>query len=171
MTDELSAPLGQNTAGRKRRFRLPFSALQALAALLGLFLAAFAGFAIFGDNPFGGEPIAHIAIREKSPGDEKSTAMSQSAADHDAKPAAKQVAKTALAVKRAPAKPVKSAAKRATKKPAKPAAKRAAARRAKPGKKPMAKARAKAKAPAAAKRAKPAGKPKAKSAARGRRRG
>jgi uncharacterized protein len=90
--DDLSAPLGQNTARRKRRFRLPFTALQALAVLLGLFLAAFAGFAIFADNPFGGEPIAHVAIREKSQGDEKSAAMSQTVADHDAKPAAKQAA-------------------------------------------------------------------------------
>ena len=42
--DDLSAPLGQNTARAKRRFRLPFTGMQALAVLLGLFLATFAGF-------------------------------------------------------------------------------------------------------------------------------
>ena len=60
--DDLSTPLGQETVRRKRRFRLPFTGIQALAVLLGLFLAAFAGFAIFNDNPLGGEPIvAHRA--------------------------------------------------------------------------------------------------------------
>jgi uncharacterized protein len=87
--DDLSAPLGQKTVRRKRRFRLPFTIMQALAVLLGLFLAAFAGFAIFGDNPFGGEPTAHVAIRQKSQGEEKSAAASPSVADHGAKVAAK----------------------------------------------------------------------------------
>ncbi|MEH2473155.1 hypothetical protein V1284_004599 [Nitrobacteraceae bacterium AZCC 2299] len=45
-TDDLSAPLGQKLT-RKRRFRLPFSATQAIAAVLGLFLLGFVGFAIF----------------------------------------------------------------------------------------------------------------------------
>jgi hypothetical protein len=36
--DELSAPLGQNTAARKRRSRLPFTAMQAFAFVLGLSL-------------------------------------------------------------------------------------------------------------------------------------
>ena len=36
--DELSTPLGQKTERAKRRFRLPFTAMQALAVLLGLFL-------------------------------------------------------------------------------------------------------------------------------------
>ncbi|WKA29008.1 divergent polysaccharide deacetylase family protein [Bradyrhizobium roseum] len=63
MTDDLSAPLGQKTQRRKRRFRLPFTAMQALAVLLGLFLVAFLAIALFTDNPFGGEPIARIALR------------------------------------------------------------------------------------------------------------
>src|SRR4051794_14770677 len=41
MTDDLSTPLGQKTERQKRRFRLPFTAMQALAVLLGLFLVAF----------------------------------------------------------------------------------------------------------------------------------
>jgi uncharacterized protein len=68
--DDLSAPLGQKTA-RKRRFRLPINAMQVLATLLGLFLAAFAGFAIFSHNPMGGEPIARIALNPPKPTEEK----------------------------------------------------------------------------------------------------
>ncbi len=74
--DDLSAPLGQETVRQKRRFRLPFTGMQALAVLLGLFLAAFAGFALFNDNPLGGEPIARVAIRQGAPADEKAAAPS-----------------------------------------------------------------------------------------------
>ena len=45
--DDLSTPLGQKTVRQKRRFRLPFTVMQALAVLLGLFLVTFAGFALF----------------------------------------------------------------------------------------------------------------------------
>ena len=69
--DDLSAPLGQQTVKRKRRFSLPFTATQALAVLLGLFLLVFLGFALFGDNPLGGEPIARVALRLSKPADEK----------------------------------------------------------------------------------------------------
>ncbi len=62
-TDDLSAPLGQKTERQKRRF-LPFTAMQALAVLLGLFLVAFLTIALFTDNPFGGEPVARIALRQ-----------------------------------------------------------------------------------------------------------
>ena len=55
--DDLSTPLGQETVRKKRRrLRLPFTATQAIAVLMGLFLLAFLGFAVFNDNPFGGEP-------------------------------------------------------------------------------------------------------------------
>jgi polysaccharide deacetylase 2 family uncharacterized protein YibQ len=66
--DELSTPLGQKTERRKRRFRLPFTAMQALAVLLGLVLVGFITVALFTDNPLGGEPIAHVALRK--PADE-----------------------------------------------------------------------------------------------------
>jgi polysaccharide deacetylase 2 family uncharacterized protein YibQ len=59
-TDDLSAPLGQDRP-RKRRVRLPFTAPQAIAALLALFLLTFAGFALFNREPLGGEPIATLA--------------------------------------------------------------------------------------------------------------
>ena len=63
--DDLSAPLGQKAERRKRSFRLPFTAMQALAGLLGAFLLAFIGFALFNNNPLGGEPFANVAIRQK----------------------------------------------------------------------------------------------------------
>lgn len=65
--DDLSTPLGQTTARKKRRFRLPFTGIQVLAVLLGLFLATFAGFVMFSDNPLGGEPVARIALRQQAP--------------------------------------------------------------------------------------------------------
>jgi uncharacterized protein len=84
--DELSTPLGQKTERKKRWFRLPFSAMQALAVLLGLFLVAFVSIALFTDNPLGGEPVAHIALRKPAAGDEK---PAQAASSHAAEPAAK----------------------------------------------------------------------------------
>ena len=91
--DDLSAPLGQKTARAKRRYRLPFTGIQALAVVLGLFLVAFAGFAIFNDNPLGGEPIAHIALRQATPAGEKPAATPSSASSELAvKSAAQQAA-------------------------------------------------------------------------------
>ncbi|MDA9436142.1 divergent polysaccharide deacetylase family protein [Bradyrhizobium sp. CCBAU 51627] len=69
--DDLSAPLGQDKPRRKRRLRLPFTAMQLLAVMLGLFLVAFAGFAIFNKDPLGGEPLTRIAIPNPKAGDEK----------------------------------------------------------------------------------------------------
>ncbi|MHC4050779.1 divergent polysaccharide deacetylase family protein [Bradyrhizobium sp. 25ACV] len=87
--DDLSAPLGQDKPRRKRRLRLPFTAMQALAVLLGLFLLTFAGFAIFNKDPLGGEPMTRIAIGEK--GADK-TADEKRAAGHgqDSKQDSKQ---------------------------------------------------------------------------------
>jgi uncharacterized protein len=87
--DDLSTPLGQKTVRRKRRFRLPFTGMQALAVLLGLFLATFAGFAIFGENPFGGEPMTRIAIKPSAPTEEKMAAAPAPASESSVKPAAK----------------------------------------------------------------------------------
>ncbi|MEN3351366.1 MAG: uncharacterized protein V7632_5001 [Bradyrhizobium sp.] len=87
--DELSTPLGQKTAARTRRFRLPFTAMQALAVLLALVLVAFAGVALFNHNPLGGEPVAQIALRNTPPAasDDKHAPAGQP------EPAAKSAAK------------------------------------------------------------------------------
>jgi polysaccharide deacetylase 2 family uncharacterized protein YibQ len=85
--DDLSAPLGQKTLRRKRRLRLPFTGLQALAMALGLFLATFAGFALFGDNPLGGEPVARVAIQQGKAGGEGAPPTAHGAEQPAAKPA------------------------------------------------------------------------------------
>jgi polysaccharide deacetylase 2 family uncharacterized protein YibQ len=56
-TDDLSTPLGQGTP-RKRRtaFVIPWAPLSALC--LGVPVAVFTGWAMFMDEPFGGEPMA-----------------------------------------------------------------------------------------------------------------
>ncbi len=72
--DELSTPLGKKNERQKRRFRLPFSAMQALAVLLGLVLVAFLSIALFTDNPLGGEPVAHIALRKQAADDQQAAA-------------------------------------------------------------------------------------------------
>ncbi|NUR12425.1 MAG: divergent polysaccharide deacetylase family protein, partial [Bradyrhizobium sp.] len=93
--DDLSTPLGQDKPRRKRRLRLPFTAMQLLAVLLGLFLLTFAGFAIFNKDPLGGEPMTRIAIREngadKAPA-EKPAAGQDAKQDskHDSQEAPKQ---------------------------------------------------------------------------------
>jgi polysaccharide deacetylase 2 family uncharacterized protein YibQ len=89
--DDLSAPLGQETVRRKRRYRLPFTGTQVLAALLGLFLVTFAGFAIFNDNPLGGEPVAHVALRQPFPAAESPAAALSGASE----PATKSTIKEA----------------------------------------------------------------------------
>ncbi|TYL85163.1 divergent polysaccharide deacetylase family protein [Bradyrhizobium rifense] len=94
--DDLSAPLGQDKPRRKRRLRLPFTAMQALAVMLGLFLVAFAGFAIFNKDPFGGEPMTRMAIRDSKGTDEKPAAEA-TAAGHgqETKQATKEAPKEA----------------------------------------------------------------------------
>jgi uncharacterized protein len=90
--DDLSAPLGQDKVRRRRRYRLPFTGSQALAVLLGLFLVAFVGFAIFNDDPLGGEPIAHIALRQGAPAGEKMATAPPGASQPAAKSAPRQAA-------------------------------------------------------------------------------
>jgi uncharacterized protein len=94
--DDLSAPLGQHMARRKRRFRLPFTATQALAVLLGLFLLAFIGFAVFNDDPLGGEPTARVALSQAKggAGDDKAGEKLQAApaSEHGEKAPAKPAA-------------------------------------------------------------------------------
>jgi uncharacterized protein len=90
--DDLSTPLGQQPARHQRSFALPFTATQALTALLGLFLLVFLGFALFGDNPLGGEPIAKVALRPSKQGDEKPAKEAPGTGEAVAKSAPKQPA-------------------------------------------------------------------------------
>src|SRR5882672_12964251 len=91
--DDLSTPLGQKAVRKKRRSLLPFTGMQALAVVLGLILVAFVGVAVFNDNPLGGEPIAHIAIRQATPpAGEPSAAAPSAAPETAAKSAATQTA-------------------------------------------------------------------------------
>ena len=85
-TDDLSTPLGQKTERKGRRFRLPFTAMQAVAVLLGLFLVAFLTVALFTDNPLGGEPVARIALRQPA-ADEKQPAAAPAQTGQAAKSA------------------------------------------------------------------------------------
>jgi polysaccharide deacetylase 2 family uncharacterized protein YibQ len=89
--DELSTPLGQKAVRKRRRRRLPFTAMQAVAVLLGLVLVAFAGVTLFHDDPFGGEPVARITLRQAAVADEKPAGVAP-AADPTAKLAPKQAA-------------------------------------------------------------------------------
>lgn len=94
-TDDLSAPLGQDRP-RKRRYRLPFSAPQAIAGLCGLFLVTFLGFAIFNHNPMGGEPLARVSYDPATLPGEKAAGVAPAAAPKEiaknAAPAAKEPA-------------------------------------------------------------------------------
>ncbi|MCA1386198.1 MULTISPECIES: divergent polysaccharide deacetylase family protein [Bradyrhizobium] len=94
--DDLSAPLGQDKPRRKRRLRLPFTSMQLLAVLLGLFLVTFAGFAIFNKDPLGGEPMSRIAINQLRPAekatDDKSAIGQGQETKHETKEAPKQAA-------------------------------------------------------------------------------
>ena len=86
--DELSTPLGQKTERRKRRLRLPFTAMQALAVGLGLVLVAFLTVALFVDNPLGGEPVARVALR--TPADSTPPAAASGPTEQAAKPGSQQ---------------------------------------------------------------------------------
>jgi polysaccharide deacetylase 2 family uncharacterized protein YibQ len=60
--DELSAPLGRKTKAKPRRFKLPTAYLPHVATVaLGLFVCVCAGWALFVNDPTGGEPVAMVA--------------------------------------------------------------------------------------------------------------
>jgi polysaccharide deacetylase 2 family uncharacterized protein YibQ len=63
--DDLSTPLGQDS--KKRRVRLPIALPQAIAGVLGLFVAVFAGWAVLAEDPLGGEPMAVVAAPAPAP--------------------------------------------------------------------------------------------------------
>jgi uncharacterized protein len=65
LTDDLSAPLGQNRESaprwkRKLAATLPLLGLRALAGALACFTVVFLGWALIADGPLGGEPLAVV---------------------------------------------------------------------------------------------------------------
>ena len=64
-TDDINAPLGQGQK-KKRRISIPVSTSQVLGGALALFLGVFVLWATFGNNPFGGEPVAVTPINTKT---------------------------------------------------------------------------------------------------------
>jgi polysaccharide deacetylase 2 family uncharacterized protein YibQ len=57
--DDLNTPLGQDKG--KTRWKLPAAVPQIVAAVLGLFALVVAGWAVVGNDPLGGEPLAVVA--------------------------------------------------------------------------------------------------------------
>jgi polysaccharide deacetylase 2 family uncharacterized protein YibQ len=64
-SDDLNAPLGQKLGQSKKKWqsKIPAAAPQVLAGMLGLFGLAVAGWAMFVNDPLGGEPVAVIATK------------------------------------------------------------------------------------------------------------
>lgn len=58
--DDLNAPLGQKRNKKKRR-QLPVTAPQVLAGALGLFGLVAVGWAMFANDPLGGQPVAVVS--------------------------------------------------------------------------------------------------------------
>ena len=63
--DDLSAPLGQEP--KKRRFVPPIRITHAIAGVLGLAVLIFAGWVVFADDPFGGEPMIVVSADPRAP--------------------------------------------------------------------------------------------------------
>jgi uncharacterized protein len=59
-TDDLNAPLGLKK--KQARFRLPPYAAPATAGLLGVIIATFAIWALFNNDPLGGEPMDVVKV-------------------------------------------------------------------------------------------------------------
>jgi hypothetical protein len=70
--DDLNAPLGQDK--HKRLPKLPVSTPQLLVGVLGLFALTMLGWALFGNDPLGGEPLAAVATVQTAPGHAKTEA-------------------------------------------------------------------------------------------------
>jgi len=68
-SDDLNAPLGQDK--RKRLPKLPIAAPQLLAGMLGLFGLLVMSWALFVNDPLGGEPVAVVAAKPPAAGQAK----------------------------------------------------------------------------------------------------
>jgi uncharacterized protein len=99
-SDDLNAPLGQDKG--KKRPKLPIAASHLLAGGLGVFGLAVAGWAIFANDPLGGEPVAVVATTPARPA--QAGGDGEHHAHHDG-PADKAADKTTAAVAEAVAPP------------------------------------------------------------------
>ncbi len=63
--DDLNTPLGRGA--KTKRFALPAGISRAIAAVLGLCVLVFAGWVVFADDPFGGEPVAIVSADLRAP--------------------------------------------------------------------------------------------------------
>jgi polysaccharide deacetylase 2 family uncharacterized protein YibQ len=85
-TDDLNKPLGQ-TPKKKKPFVLPTPVvMRTVASLLGLCVAVLAGWILFVDEPFGGEPMAVVSAAPSVPS--KKIGETPSAAKPDSAPVA-----------------------------------------------------------------------------------
>ena len=103
--DDLNAPLGQDKG--KKHSKLPTLLPHFVAGALGLFAIAVAGWAIFGDDPLGGEPIAVVATTQ-SPAKQAAREGASDGVNHaryDGPASEKPVDGAAVAVKIATAPP------------------------------------------------------------------
>ena len=73
--DDLNTPLGQETPRKSKLPKLPFGAPQLLAGLFGLFGLVAVGWAVFGNDPLGGEPMAVVATAPATQGQEAVDAL------------------------------------------------------------------------------------------------
>ena len=69
-SDDLNAPLGQETGQdkQKRLSKLPAVGPQMLAGMLGLFGLSVVGWAVFVNDPLGGEPVAVVVAKQPATG-------------------------------------------------------------------------------------------------------
>ena len=92
--DDLSAPLGQHPR-KKKRFTLPVRISTLVASVLTLGLATVTGWALFVDDPFGGEPVAVVSALPRSAPQAKGPAADPAAQVAQTKPAVAPVVSAA----------------------------------------------------------------------------
>ena len=92
--DDLNAPLGQDK--RKSLPKLPAAAPQILAGALGLFVIVVAAWAIFVNDPLGGEPTAVVATGSPAKPQAKPAGDGQQQSHHDGPPSDKTPSTTVV---------------------------------------------------------------------------
>jgi hypothetical protein len=101
-SDDLNAPLGQQSGQDKgKKWMAPAALPHIVAGVLGLFALAVAAWAVFGNDPLGGEPLAVIATKTADLTQAKSTSVSdgQQHARYDGPANEKPGADAAVAIK------------------------------------------------------------------------